>query len=138
MVGKTKAATAEERRRLVILKENCPCLPCLLDTGRVRLPTIQHVSRGYKRKGHEFTYPSCQWHHLGSPPAVGGPALSEGRKPFERHYGPEENLVELADLMVAWYEHDPWIDYNVPTSLVGHLQSIHREGAPEMGPPEGH
>lgn len=127
MVGRTKAATADEKRRMTILKENVPCLCCLIDYGLPRTPTIQHVSRGYKRLGHGYTYPACEWHHLGHPPALGGPSLANGRKPFEAHYGPEEFLVRLADYCLeVWDAHGPWIDYNVPTSVIAALQEAHR------------
>lgn len=111
---------------MTVLKENCPCLPCLLDTGRMRLPTIQHVSRGYKRLGHGYTYPACEWHHLGLPPSIGGPSLANGRRPFEAHYGPEEFLVRLADYMLEAYDNSPWMDYNVPTSVIAALQEAHK------------
>lgn len=126
MVGKTKRATADEARRMTVLKENVPCLCCLIDTARIRLPTIQHVTRGRKRLGHGFTYPSCEWHHLALPPDVGGPSLADGRKPFEAHYGPEEFLVRMADYCLDQYDESPWIDYNVPTSVIAALQEAHR------------
>lgn len=126
MVGKTKAATADEKRRMTILKENVPCIPCLIEYGLPVLPTIQHVSRGYKRLGHGFTWSGCGWHHLGLEPRMDGPSLANGRKPFERRYGPEEFLVRCADYVLNQYDESPWIDYNVPTSVIAALQEAHR------------
>jgi len=126
MVGRTKAATADEKRRMTVLKENVPCIPCLLEHGQISLPTIQHVSRGYKRLGHGATYSACSWHHFGYPPSVGGPSLADGRRPFEAHYGPEEFLVRMANYCLDQYDTTPWIDYNVPTSVIAALQEAHR------------
>lgn len=56
-----------------------------------------------------------------------GPSLANGRKPFEAHYGPEEFLVRCADYVLdQWDENGPWIDYNVPSSVIAALQEAHR------------
>ncbi len=103
-----------------LLKEHFPCLPCLLSTYKIRLPTVQHVVAGMKRTGQ--TYSSCDWHHLGcngdfsKQEMMGllGPSFAHGRKPFEAVYGTEQVLVKVQDFLVAWYRKDPWLDYAVP------------------------
>jgi hypothetical protein len=127
MVGKTKRPTKEERERLKVSKENIPCLCCLIDTARTRLPTIQHVTSGGRRLGHMHTYSSCEWHHLGIPPDVGGPSFADGRKPFERHYGKEDDLVLLQDFLYGQYQNMPWLEYNIPTSTLYSMLMMHRD-----------
>lgn len=136
MVGKTKRPNAAEKRRMTVLKENVPCIPCLLIVRRVRLPSIQHTVHGMRRDGHLSTYSSCDWHHFGHPlenwqslpGSVGGakqatmgylgPSIAMGRRTFQETFGTEEKLVELATSLVKAYEETPWIDYNVPTSVI--------------------
>ena len=132
MVGKTKAPTKAERDRMTVLKENVPCIPCLIAARKVRLPSIQHTVSGMRRDGHLSTYSSCEWHHFGHPleswPSLPGgaggekqatmgllgPSITQGRRTFEEYFGPEELLVRLATELVEEYESAPWFDYNVP------------------------
>lgn len=135
MVGKTKPPTKDEKRRMTILKENIPCIPCLLVVDKVRLPSIQHTVSGMTRDGHQSTYSACDWHHFGHPlenwqtlpghiggakqatSGLLGPSFAWGRRPFEAFFGPEELLVKIASRLVASFEQSPWIDYNVPHDL---------------------
>jgi len=131
MVGKSKRPTADEKRRMTILKENVPCLPCLM-LGKTSLPEIQHTVSGMRRNGHDATYSSCQWHHRAVPlenwqslpghigganqacSGLLGPSFASGRRPFESFFGPEALLVKIASRLVASFENSPWIDYNIP------------------------
>lgn len=131
MVGRTKTPTRNEKRRMTILKENVPCIPCLM-LDKIRLPSIQHTVSGMRRNGHDATYSSCAWHHFGHPlenwqslpGAAGGakqatsgligPSFAWGRRPFEAYFGPEKLLVAISSRLVASFEQTPWIDYNVP------------------------
>jgi len=134
VVGKVKKPTPDEKRRMTILKENVPCIPCLV-LGKTRLPTIQHTVSGMTRDGHMSTYSSCTWHHLSHPlenwqslpGAIGGanqatsgllgPSIAHGRRGFEAFFGPEELLVTIASKLVKSYEANPWLDYDVPYSI---------------------
>jgi hypothetical protein len=134
MVGKTKAPTADQKRRMTILKENVPCIPCLM-IGKIRLPSIQHTVSGMRRNGHDSTYSSCDWHHFGHPlenwqnlpGAAGGakqatsgllgPSFAHGRRPFESFFGEERLLCSLASRLVASFQQSEWIDYNVPYDI---------------------
>lgn len=131
MVGKTKTPTKSEKRRMTILKENVPCIPCLM-IGKKRLPSIQHTVSGMTRDGHQSTYSSCDWHHFGYPlenwenlpgnaggakqatSGLLGPSFANGRRPFEEFFGREALLVSIASRLVASFEKSPWIDYDVP------------------------
>lgn len=135
MVGRTKKPTKEEKKRMTILKEHVPCIPCLLVVNKIRLPSIQHTVSGMTRDGHLSTYSSCDWHHFGHPleswqnlpGAAGGakqatsgllgPSFAWGRRPFESFFGPESLLVTIASRLVASYESYPWIDYHVPHDI---------------------
>lgn len=135
MVGKTKTPTADEKRRMTILKEHVSCIPCLLLLDKVRLPSIQHTVSGMTRDGHEHTYSSCDWHHFGYPleqwqhlpGAAGGakqatsgllgPSFAWGRRVFEASFGSERLLVRIATGLVEAFERDPWIDYDVPHTV---------------------
>ena len=126
MVGKTKAPTADEKRRLNTLKEHMPCLPCLLTAKRNRLPTIQHIVSGFTREGHSQTYSSCGWHHLGIIPdgwsrqdisGFLGPSMTMGKRTFCAEYGSEHTLVAVQDLLLVEFATHPWFDYDVPTGV---------------------
>ena len=145
MVGKTKAPTADEKRRMTTLKENVPCIPCLVVTNKIRLPSIQHTVHGMRRDGHQSTYSSCDWHHFGHPlenwqslpGAAGGPkqatsgllgpSFAWGRRPFESFFGPERVLVTIASRLIASFEQSPWIDYNVPHDVRRRARSFWEE-----------
>lgn len=141
MVGKTKTPTKDEKRRMTVLKENIPCIPCLLVVGKVRLPSIQHTVSGMTRDGHEHTYSSCDWHHFGYPlenwqslpgrdgganqasSGLLGPSFSMGRKPFESFFGSERLLVAIASRLVASFENSPWMDYNIPHDVLNRARN---------------
>lgn len=125
MVGKAKAPTKDEKERMTILKENVPCIPCLVGARKVRLPSIQHVVTGFKREGHDMTYTACNWHHFGDPAPADkqttsgllGPSLAHGKKNYQQFFGHEKLLVRIADFLVDEFKKSPWIDYNVPHDL---------------------
>lgn len=126
MVGKTKRPTKDEKRRMTILKENVPCIPCLLATRKVRLPSIQHTVSGMTRDGHMSTYSACEWHHFGMR-AEGetnqtmsgklGPPLTFGRREYESFFGEEALLVAIASRLVKSFQERPWMDYDVPYDI---------------------
>jgi hypothetical protein len=86
------------------------CLLCLLKRQE-RRGTVQHVTEGGRRLGHDYTYSSCPWHHQGvkehgwsMQEMMGalGPSFAHGRKNFEEVYGDERNvLVRLQDWVLA-------------------------------------
>lgn len=140
MVGKTKTPTKDEKRRMTVLKENIPCIPCMM-IGKNRLPSIQHTVSGTRRDGHDSTYSSCEWHHFGMPlqnweqlpgnigganqasSGLLGPSFAHGRRPFELFFGPEALLVSIASRLVKSFEAHPWMDYHVPNDVRRRAQS---------------
>ena len=126
MVGKTKTPTRAEKRRMTVLKENVPCVPCLLTIRRVRMPSIQHTVSGFTRDGHDSTYSACDWHHFGTRHGkhtnqemcgMLGPPITFGKRTYQEFFGPEALLVRIATFLVEEYEESPWLDYNVPLDL---------------------
>lgn len=125
MVGQTKAPTGDEKRRLAVLKEHVPCIPCLVSVKRIRLPTIQHLVEGFKRLGHTYTYPSCAWHHQANPESwsveyceeVLGPSLENGKRTFQAAFGLERDLVKVADFLIESYLNAKWDGYKVPANI---------------------
>ena len=126
MVGRTKRPTKEQKLRMTTLKENVPCIPCLLTTRRVRMPSIQHVVTGFTRDGHDQTYSACEWHHFGMKPddktnqemsGLLGPPLTWGKKPYQEFFGHERLLCRLADFLLDEFHCSAWFDYNVPYDL---------------------
>lgn len=109
MVGKTERITKKDQARFDALKE-IGCIPCALE-GVFRAATIQHVTDAGRRCGHQHSYGSCDWHHLGVVPKdcegrvakatmVLGPSLHHDKAAFERQYGEEPQLVQIADALV--------------------------------------
>ena len=85
------------------------CLPCMIN-NKVRQATIQHVTEGGRRLGHEYSYGSCPWHHqavtegsMTTQQMIGllGPSFAHGRREFESEYGDERDvLVRLQNWVI--------------------------------------
>lgn len=105
MAGKAKPPTKAQQQRMAVIAE-VGCLPCLINRQE-RQATIQHVTAGGRRLGHDYTYGSCVWHHLGTKEqgwsrqemsGILGPSFADGRRYFEEVFGDERDvLVRLQD-----------------------------------------
>jgi len=128
MVGKTPRILKGERERLQIIKVYCGCLPCLLVGHLDRWTTIEHVTEGGRRIGvesdqHANTIGLCTWHHFGAcdpgqqrVPMTRelGPALGNGRHPFEEYFGDEVKiLIPVQNFLIAQFDESPWPEHNV-------------------------
>ncbi len=102
MVGKTKAPTKAERRRMDTLKHDVGCIACRLEGFSYVTPDIHHLLDGGRRRGHAYTIPLCPWHHrgMGSGPGV---SMAHGSKPFREMYGPDDELLEATDALVEFF-----------------------------------
>ena len=111
MVGKTKYVTKEQKKRMDKIAA-LPCLPCLIE-GKSRASTVQHVTEGFRRLGHDYTYGSCPWHHQKIKDSgyvaytdqqitgLLGPSFASGRRAFEERYGDERYvLIPLQNWML--------------------------------------
>lgn len=140
MVGKTKTPSKSEKHRMTVLKENVPCIPCLVQ-GKVRLPSIQHTVSGMKRDGHLSTYSSCEWHHFAVPlenweqlpgsdgganqatSGLLGPSIAHGKRTFVEFFGSELLLISIASRLVKSFDQSPWMDYDVPYDIQHSVKS---------------
>ena len=126
MVGKTKAANAADKRRMGLIGEqHFGCIPCL-KYGRESLATVQHVTEGFKRKGHHATYGCCTWHHFGTPfegydrqrmTELIGPSLAFNRREYKSCFGGEVNLIAVQDWLLECYNESPWPTFCMPVEL---------------------
>ena len=108
MQSKAKPATKAEKERFKAIGE-IGCIPCWIENMQYREPDVQHVVEGGKRKGHEYTYGCCPWHHRGVLPdgMTGhqaerdlGPSLAVSRKDYHARYGGEDHLVALQNVAI--------------------------------------
>ena len=127
MVGKSKPASAAEKKRMSLIKREAWCIPCILNFTPDRpATTIQHVVDGY-RLGHSHSYGCCGWHHqaiLENEWTVQdmlrhfGPSLAHGSKDFARAWAKEADLVKLLDYLIGLYdEFGPWMSHNMPRQI---------------------
>ena len=110
MVGQTAPRTTADNERLDIITE-IGCLPCLLN-GWSESATVQHVTEGGRRLGHQSTYGGCPYHHLGNRPdgysgpmnesfeEWYGPSFARNKQAFISRYGPERLLIQVTDALV--------------------------------------
>ena len=109
MVGRTKAPTAAQRRRMDRLVE-IGCVCCRMDNQRQPNRTEIHhlVDKGTRALsgGHDATVPLCVWHHRGVParcmtPAqmarAFGPSKALTGRAFKEHYGTDRVLLFVTD-----------------------------------------
>jgi hypothetical protein len=128
LVGKTPRVLKDERDRLQTIKIFCGCLPCLLRGHLDRWTTIEHVTERGRRVGiksdeHANTIGLCLWHHFGACDSGQqranmtkemGPALANGRYPFELAFGDEVRiLIPVQNFLVAQFDLRPWPEHNV-------------------------
>lgn len=112
MVGKAKAPTKEQKIRMELIgQQYFGCIPCRLEDPYLHVDaTVQHVTAGQKRLGHDHTYGACPWHHQAYPPIMAGPSLAHGLKPYQECYGSEALLIQLQDWLIEQYNWLPWPD----------------------------
>lgn len=104
MVGKTKAPTKSEHRRMRLLKTEVGCVACRLEGLGYEPPDIHHLLSGGRRIGHSATVPLCPWHHRGQAPERPGPSLARSPGEFKAKYGTDAELLDLANSMLKVVE----------------------------------
>lgn len=97
----TGAMTKAQKARINAIKLETGCVCCRLRGLGYVEPDANHMLSGGRRKGHDFTYALCKWHHVGwlrdgyttaMMTAEYGPSLAKGSKPFHAHFGSDEDL----------------------------------------------
>jgi Recombination enhancement, RecA-dependent nuclease len=137
VVGKTKAPNKDEARRMDLIGgQYFGCIPCLKH-DKFSLATVQHVTAGFKRLGHRYTYGCCPWHHFGTPFTVNdvsltrlemedliGPSLAFNRRAYKDFYGSEELLIAVQDWLIECYDANPWPDYLLPAGVAAEARRL--------------
>lgn len=104
MVGRTKTATKEERRRFQDI-QSLGCLACHIEGHPPTPCEIHHLISGY-RIGHHASIGLCAHHHRGIPEGhlapsrmelIKGPSLARNSREFHARYGSDEELLELQE-----------------------------------------
>ena len=77
---------------------------------------FHHPTSGGRRLGDDLVIPLGRWHHQGIPPTLYmtktqarekyGPSLADGRKPFEKEYGTEVELLEETERLLNGYQEE--------------------------------
>ena len=128
MVGKTRKATAKQKKRMETIKV-LGCVACLLDGVLDRHATVHHILAGgigSKRLGHDFTIGLCDWHHqatcnrglsLSAMCSKWGPSLAHSPRKFVEQYGSERELLEIQNFILGAFESEPWADYTMPAFM---------------------
>ena len=115
---------ADKSRMQAIKDSGCIC--CLLATGKTQAPDVHHLTSGGRREGHQATLGLCGYHHRGlldgqSKQFVSGllgPSYAWGRKGFQQHFGTDEQLLKIQNMILERFTELPWHDYAVPYLVV--------------------
>lgn len=126
MVGKTKAATLSEKKRMELIK-GLGCVACVLNNYPDVQCEVHHVVEGRKRLGHSQTMGLCLWHHRGeieldyTRQQMGGmlgPSLAHGSYDFAENFGSQATLVKVQDYIIERFQADPWLEFAMPRGIV--------------------
>lgn len=109
MVGKSKAATKEQKRRFDAIK-SIGCLACR-QLGYYDVDAeIHHLLNGYRR-GHDYSVGLCCFHHrnvteLDKETAyrILGPSLATNKKEFIERFGTDEELLSTQNKLIEDWE----------------------------------
>lgn len=96
-MGPSKPPTKAERQHMARVAE-MGCIACRKDGHPDTPASVHHIVQGNRRLGHMYTLPLCYAHHQGGGLA-GVPSVHQAKRPFERRYGTELEL--LAEVMHA-------------------------------------
>lgn len=114
-MGKQKAATKAERRRMDIITREIGCIPCRLWHGRFVQAECNHLlnGNGGYRLGHGDTVPECTWHHRGEC-LIGidaramrrtfGPSRKLHKRKFRESFGSDQLLLQITNEYVRQFE----------------------------------
>lgn len=110
----TGKPTARQEKRIIACKEGV-CIACYVWQSNPLAPEAfqpvygcdyHHLKSGNIRRGHDFGFGGCGWHHR-KIPADGmttkqtrdwfGPSLLDGGKIFAATYGTDDELLEIAN-----------------------------------------
>jgi len=125
MVGKTKAATLSEKKRMELIK-GLGCVACVLNNYPDVQCEVHHVVEGRVRLGHRHSMGLCLWHHRGEPGdytrqqmggMIGG-SLAHGSRSFAEEFGTQATLVAVQDYIIERFQAEPWLEFAMPRGVV--------------------
>lgn len=99
------------------------CILCLLVTGKTCPCDVHHLTSGSRRRGHQYTFGACPWHHRGLVPeghtrqsmsGLVGPSFALGRRGFQSFFGSDDLLLKIQNRILEHFNETPWSDYIVP------------------------
>lgn len=98
------------QRRFLLLRD-IGCIVSRIAYGQYSSPDIHHLIDGNKRMGDEFTIPLSPWHHRGVVPSecanateaerMYGPSLARNKRAFVERFGPERDLLDRVNDIIA-------------------------------------
>ena len=128
MVGKSKAATPSQKRRMEMIR-GLGCIACVLKNWPDVQCEVHHVIDGY-RVGHDATMGLCLWHHRGHmsdgyegytrQQMIGmiGSSLAHGSQNFAEEFGSQDELLKVQDYIIERFQADPWLEFSMPRGVV--------------------
>ena len=125
MVGRAKAATLSEKKRMALIK-GLGCVACVLKNYPDAQCEVHHVVEGRVRLGHSQTMGLCLWHHRGEPGDYSrqqmggmiGPSLAHGSYSFAEDFGSQATLVKVQDYIIQRFTDEPWLEFAMPRGVV--------------------
>ncbi len=126
MVGKSKAASLTEKKRMELIR-GLGCVACVLKNYPDAACEVHHVVEGRVRHGHRETMGLCLWHHRGEVSegytrqqmgGMIGPSLAHGSYDFADNFGSQATLVAVQDYILDRFEAEPWLEFAMPRGIV--------------------
>jgi len=103
-----KTATREQKKRFERIAE-IGCLACR-KLGIENPGEANHIIDGMKRKGHDFSYCLCPWHHRGVTPngmtvkaatEILGPSRYYDGRSFKNEFGNDDELLKYQNELIG-------------------------------------
>ncbi len=111
MMKRAKKPTKSEAERMDRVK-NGPCLACQIWGKSTKMTVeVHHQTKHGRTLGHAFTVGLCHFHHQAkllprgfdsrkAAAAEFGPSYADGREPWEKEFGTDEELLTMQNLLL--------------------------------------
>ena len=123
----------DEKARYQAIKES-GCICTFLATRRYsQPPDVHHLTSGGRRRGWQYSIGLSPWHHRGLTQAgvsaqtmIGklGPSFAHGRRAFAAHFGSDDRLLKIQNIMLEMYLENPWYNYEPPYEVYRAIRDI--------------
>ena len=103
MISNAKPPTKAQRKRMDALRA-FGCIACYKDgmppwTRYAGICDVHHFTRNQKRRGHDWTIPLCDPHHVGNEMS-----WHKTRRKFREQYGEDEDLLAYTNWTILGVE----------------------------------